>query len=134
VRYAVAGGLAVGLHGYIRATEDMDFLVHPSDVPQLEVVLAQLGYRANPAEQELTNAGLKLRRFFKHLPNEDELMLVDVLIPTSVRMRRVLTRAVPVPYGKGVLSVVSRRDLVMMKQLRGSLSDAADIAFLRKRQ
>jgi hypothetical protein len=27
LRYAVAGGLAVGLHGFIRATEDMDFLV-----------------------------------------------------------------------------------------------------------
>ncbi len=31
VRYAVAGGFAVGLHGYIRATQDMDFLIHADD-------------------------------------------------------------------------------------------------------
>jgi hypothetical protein len=27
IRYAIAGGLAVGAHGYIRATADVDFLV-----------------------------------------------------------------------------------------------------------
>ncbi|MBI1923390.1 hypothetical protein HYR99_03975 [Candidatus Poribacteria bacterium] len=27
IRYALAGGLAVGAHGYIRATTDVDFLV-----------------------------------------------------------------------------------------------------------
>ena len=27
IRYAIAGGLAVGAHGYIRATTDVDFLV-----------------------------------------------------------------------------------------------------------
>src|SRR5215510_2285399 len=27
IRYALAGGLAVGAHGYIRATADVDFLV-----------------------------------------------------------------------------------------------------------
>jgi len=27
VRYALAGGLAVGVHGYVRATTDVDFLV-----------------------------------------------------------------------------------------------------------
>src|ERR1700679_1288812 len=34
LRYAVAGGLAVGLHGHIRATKDMDFLIHDRDVPK----------------------------------------------------------------------------------------------------
>src|SRR4030095_12699241 len=27
IRYALAGGLAVGAHGYVRATSDVDFLV-----------------------------------------------------------------------------------------------------------
>jgi hypothetical protein len=33
-RYAVCGGFAVAIHGSIRATENIDFLVHPDDVQQ----------------------------------------------------------------------------------------------------
>src|SRR5258705_368681 len=68
VRYAVAGGFAVGLHGYIRATQDMDFLVNEDDLSKAEASLARLRYRANPDVQELTRAGLTLKRFFKQLP------------------------------------------------------------------
>src|ERR1700680_3639442 len=86
LRYAVAGGLAVGLHGYVRATQDMDFLMHEDDVAKAEAVLLKLRYRANPGLQEFARAGLTPKRFFKRLPKEDDLMLVDILIPTSTRM------------------------------------------------
>src|ERR1019366_10415654 len=100
LRYAVAGGLAVGLHGYVRATQDMDFLLHQEDLAKAKAMLRRLGYRGNPGVHEFTRAGLTLKRFFKRLPREDELMLVDFLIPTSARMLRVLEKAVSVPYGK----------------------------------
>ena len=132
VRYAVAGGFAVGLHGYIRATQDMDFLVHGDDLPKAEASLARLRYRPNPDVQELTRAGLTLKRFFKRLPKEDDLMVVDLVIPRSVRMKAVLRRAIRVPYRRGFLPVVTARDLVAMKRLRGSAADKADIEFLRK--
>lgn len=134
LRYAVAGGLAVGLHGYVRATQDMDFLTHPADLPKAEAALLQLGYRANPVTQEFVRAGLTLTRFFKRLLKEDDLMLVDLLVPTAPPMQRVLARAVSIPFGKGSIRVVIARDLVMMKRLRGSTADKADIEFLRKQQ
>jgi hypothetical protein len=133
LRYAVAGGLAVGLHGYVRATQDMDFLMHEQDVSKAEATLLKLGYRANPDVQELARAGLTLKRFFKRLPREADLMMVDLLIPTSARMKRVLQQAIAVPFGKGSIRVVTTSDLVAMKQLRGSAADKADIAFLRKK-
>ena len=132
LRYAVAGGLAVGLHGYVRATQDMDFLIHPQDLPKAEAALLKLHYRINPVAQEFTRAKLSLKRFFKRLPKEDDLMLVDLLVPTSVPMQRLLARAVSVPFGRGSIRVVNASDLVMMKRLRGSAADKADIAFLRK--
>ncbi len=132
LRYAVVGGLAVGLHGYVRATQDMDFLMHPQDLPKAETALLQLGYRANPAVQEFVHAKLTLKRFFKRLPKEDDLMLVDLLVPGSARMQRMLARAISIPFGKGSIRVVTARDLVAMKRLRGSAPDRADIEFLRK--
>jgi hypothetical protein len=133
LRYAVAGGLAVGLHGYVRATQDMDFLMHEEDLAKAKVMLLRQGYRANPAVQEFARAGLTLNRFFKRLPKEEDLMLVDILIPTSARMLRVLERAVLVPYGKTSIRVVTANDLVKMKRLRGSTADKADIEFLRRK-
>jgi hypothetical protein len=134
LRYAVAGGLAVGLYGYVRATQDMDFLVHEEDVVKAEAVLSKLGYLANPNVQEFPRSGLALKRLFKRVPREDELMLVDLLIPKSVRMKQVLHQAVSIPFGKGSIRVVTAGDLMDMKRLRGSKTDKADIEFLRKKQ
>ncbi|HUJ73033.1 MAG TPA: hypothetical protein VLZ30_12390 [Verrucomicrobiae bacterium] len=132
VRYAVAGGFAVGLHGCIRATQDMDFLVHADDVRTADATLTRLDYRANPDVQVLARAGLTLRRFFRRLPKEEDLMVVDIIVPHSARMRGILRRAIRVPYRRTSLPVVTARDLVAMKQLRGSKIDKADIDFLRK--
>jgi hypothetical protein len=132
LRYAVAGGLAVGLHGYVRATQDMDFLMHPQDMPRAEAALLQLGYRVNPVVQEFVRAKLTLKCFFKRLPKEDGLMLVDLLVPASAPMQRALERATVIPFGKGSIRVVTAQDLVAMKRLRGSAADKADIEFLRK--
>ena len=134
VRYAVAGGFAVGLHGYVRATQDMDFLVHPDDVPATTATLRRLLYRANPVTQEFARAGLTLQRFFKGMPKAEDVMIVDVLVPTSTRMKNVLNRVVRVPFSTISLPVVNARDLVVMKRLRGSARDKADIEFLRKRR
>ena len=134
VRYAVAGGFAVGLHGYVRATQDMDFLVNVADLPKAEAALGRLGYRANPEVQEFARAGLTLKRFFKRLPKEDDLMAVDLLVPGAARMERVLRRAIRVSYRRSSLPVVTARDLVAMKRLRGSKADKADIDYLRRRR
>jgi len=134
LRYAVAGGLAVGLHGYVRATQDMDFLMHETDLAKARSILLKLGYRANPGVQEFARAGLTLNRFFKRSPKEEDLMLVDILNPTSVWMLQVLERAVLVPYGKRSIPVVTANDLVKMKRLRGSTADKADIEFLRRKK
>ena len=93
----------------------------------------ELGYHANRNSQEFERVGLTLKRFFKRLPREDDLMLVDLLIPTSARMQRVLEGAITVPFGKGSIRVVTAGDLIAMKQLHGSAVDKADIEFLRKK-
>lgn len=44
VRYAVIGGFAVAVLGLVRATVDLDLLVHRDDLERLQTILTSLGY------------------------------------------------------------------------------------------
>jgi hypothetical protein len=133
ISFAVAGGLAVGLHGFVRATQDMDFLVEPADLARTSQILQRLGYRANADSQTLAHDGLTIQRFWKRSTGAADLLIVDLLVPGSASLRRALRNAVTVKYGRGRLPVVTARDLVAMKRRRDSPTDRADIAFLRRR-
>lgn len=45
IRYSIIGGFAVGALGVLRATRDIDFLVHRDDLPRLDELLTGLGYQ-----------------------------------------------------------------------------------------
>ena len=44
VRYALIGGFALGAQGVVRATVDIDFLVHRDDMASVHKIMHQLGY------------------------------------------------------------------------------------------
>lgn len=44
IRYAVMGGFSLGVHGYLRATRDLDFLVHRGDLDNLHNIMTSLNY------------------------------------------------------------------------------------------
>ncbi|MDP1797647.1 MAG: hypothetical protein Q8K78_09210 [Planctomycetaceae bacterium] len=44
IPYALCGGLAVALHGHVRATQDIDLLVLAEDVEALKQAVAEIGY------------------------------------------------------------------------------------------
>ncbi len=43
VSYALCGGMAVGIHGYPRFTQDIDFLIPPESLDQARAVAAKAG-------------------------------------------------------------------------------------------
>jgi hypothetical protein len=59
VRYVIVGGLAVGAHGVVRATRDLDLVpdAEPDNMDRLARVLSDLGGR-HPVADELTGAAL----------------------------------------------------------------------------
>ncbi len=128
LRYAVAGGLAVGLHGHVRATQDMDFILDPMDLPKATTLLTQLGYRRAPDCQAFPRAGFELWRFHKTVRHD--LMLVDILVATSRTMQNRLKRAIEIPFGAGKIRVVTTADLIALKKRRNSAADKSDIEFL----
>ena len=44
IRYAAIGGFALGVLGHVRATMDLDFLIHRDDLDKLHERLTALGY------------------------------------------------------------------------------------------
>jgi Aminoglycoside-2''-adenylyltransferase len=128
LNYAVCGGLAVGLYGYIRATEDIDFVLDNADESAVKLILNEMGYR----EKEpwiLKDAELTLLRFVKTL-DQSEPFIVDFLIPISTASNEILDNKIVLNYSEIKINVVSREDLITMKKQRMSVKDRADIDFL----
>lgn len=44
IDYGLCGGLAVAVHGYVRATKDIDILICSDDLSGAREVLAPIGY------------------------------------------------------------------------------------------
>lgn len=131
IRYALVGGLAVGMHGYLRTTKDMDFLLHPDDIETAAGALKRLGYLVPREPWTFRHTQLSVWRFVKPVRGQDEVYLVDVLTGKGVAYRNMLKRAERHPLGEKSVAVVSRRDLVRMKRSRSSAQDLADIERLR---
>jgi len=47
VRYALIGGFALGAQGVVRATIDIDFLVHRDDIASVHMIMHELGYECS---------------------------------------------------------------------------------------
>jgi hypothetical protein len=127
VPYAVAGALALAIHGVPRATTDIDLLVRRDDVEAtLEVASARgFGVRALPMRFA---DGLEVRRSSKidgaGMLTLDLLLVNENLEPVWASRERVATE-------RGSVWVVSRQGLIEMKAWAGREQDLADIRRLR---
>ncbi|MBO0858728.1 MAG: nucleotidyl transferase AbiEii/AbiGii toxin family protein [Chloracidobacterium sp.] len=109
IRYALAGGLAVGAHGYIRATTDVDFLVG--------------------GEEAFDHQG-PLVAFKAGVPIEVDGIRIYYLSPTSLgpQMEEVLDHP---PISEG-LAVVPIEALIYMKLVAKRRKDLVDVVELVK--
>lgn len=128
IPYAVAGAVALAIHGVPRATTDIDLLVQPQD---LDAVLAvararRFGIEALPMK---FSDGMEVRRVTK--TEGAEMLTLDLLLvnqnlePVWSSRERVLTE-------RGELWVVSRDGLIQMKAWAGREQDLADIRRLQE--
>src|ERR1700686_1663071 len=128
IEYAVCGGMAMAIHGYLRATVDIDLLIRPEDEERAYAAVEPLGYAFRARPMHFDKGAMEIRRVTK-LVEGDPLML-DLLLVTAQsedvwRNRQTLTwRGRPV-------SVVSPEGLIALKLSRSSLQDLADIERLR---
>jgi hypothetical protein len=130
VEYAICGGCAVVIYGYVRATKDIDLLVAQGDVERVFGLLAQLGFtlRAGPIPFSAgTPEERRLYRATKVVGNDS--LTVDLIVVTPVLEEAWRDRQT-LEWSGRALSVVSRQGLAKMKRLAGRPQDVADLAML----
>ena len=128
IQYALCGGIAVAVHGFTRATEDIDLLLPAEEADRAEAAVAPLGFTIRAHPMSFASGMMKIRRVSK-IDAEGDLLMLDLLIVTEASKDVWETREQMTWRGRPV-TVVSREGLVKLKKFRGSKLDLADIEYL----
>jgi hypothetical protein len=129
VDYALCGGLAMAVHGFVRATVDIDILIRKKSLATARSVALRLGYTVDAAPMRFAGGSVEIRRISKVDPGSGDVLMLDFLLVTNLFAKIWETRE-EVEWEHGSIWVVSRPGLIELKRLRGSGQDLEDIARL----
>lgn len=109
VKYALIGGVSLGLHGYARATIDLDFLILTENVDLVDQYLTKHGYRCLS----------KSEQFASYVSKNPILGRVDLMLTYNDLLITMLKRAKRKKFSEeiGFVSVLSPEDLIGLKLL-----------------
>ena len=128
IPYALVGGLAVSIYTTPRATEDIDVMVGPADVERVVDAVAGLGFQRAGAPMRLAGGRLHIQRLNRF--EGTDLLPLDVLFTADRDLRQVLDDRREITSEGRRLWVVSVEGLRVLKRLRGSVRDRADLEAL----
>jgi hypothetical protein len=128
IAYALCGGLALAVHGVVRATQDIDVLVAATDIASVVAVLESAGFDLPAGDMQLGPTPVSHRSALRG----GDVVPVDILHVTAETASAFESR-VRVPWNGRALQVVDRAGLIEMKLIAGRPHDLADIARLRER-
>ncbi len=143
VRYLVAGGVAVVLHGYVRLTADLDLVVDLAEEQAAAAIRALTGLGLKPrlpvdpllfADPEQRAAWVRDRGMtvFTLFDPANPLLVVDLFAEPPADFDELWDRAVDVELDTATVKVVSVDDLLAMKRSAGRPQDLLDIAELER--
>lgn len=137
----MVGGVAVVLHGYLRTTLDLDLVLQleRDNLDRALKALGDLGFQpqapvplrafADPQIRETWLREKNMKVFSLWHPDHPG-FAVDLFLEEPFDFDAVYRRALRVPLQSVEATVVSREDLVAMKQAAGRARDLDDIAAL----
>lgn len=128
VEHALAGGVALAVHGAPRATTDVDLLVRPEALEAALQVAAARGFTLRALPMKFSD-GLEIQRVTKVAG--DESLTLDFLL-VNPNLHPVWTGRVRLTTEAGGIWVVSREGLIQMKAWAGREQDLADIKRLEE--
>jgi hypothetical protein len=141
VRFLVAGGVAVVLHGYLRTTADLDLVVQldPDNVLRALRALGSLGYhpRAPVAAEDFADESIreswvneKNLQVFSLWSEENPRLEVDLFVREPFDFDDVYARTHEIELEATTVRVVPRQILIEMKRASGRPRDLEDIEAL----
>jgi len=143
IKYLVAGGMAVNLHGVPRLTQDLDLLIDLGEENILKIVkaLAELGYRPRIPEDPSKFAKAEIREKYKKEKNMKVFPFfhssipfqeIDLMFDTPVSYKEAVERKIILQAGDMVIPLVSIHDLIKLKEVVGRKHDISDIRMLQE--
>jgi hypothetical protein len=129
VEYATCGGLAMAVHGFVRATKDIDLLIRDQGLEKAFTIAKTLGFNVEGLPLDFDGGAFKLRRLSKIDDQTHTLLTVDFIIVTG-KVEDVWADRERADWGEGTAWVVSRRGLIAMKKYAGRPQDLVDISNL----
>lgn len=121
VRYVVVSGVAVVLHGHVRAVADLDFVIDPApeEARRAMHALTALGFVPSIP---LPLSALTVLRMFDYSQRE-----VDVFVRYHIPFDELWASSEQVRVGDGVARVASLEHLLRAKRINGRPHDLLDI-------
>ena len=132
IEYAVCGGLALTIHGFPRATFDIDVLIRAESLEKSYEIAAQFGYDIHGLDMSFKERAVEIRRVSK-IDDDGEVLPLNFLL-TTPQIEDVWETREKIEFLGRQLSVVSRQGLIKMKRLAGRPQDLADIERLENEE
>jgi hypothetical protein len=120
IRYLVVGGVAVVLHGYVRAKATLELVIdlEPANIRRALQLLRDRGFHRRPLKV--------FSLWHPRLPGLE----VDIFVEEPFPFDEAYRRAMSVQVGSSPVTVAAIDDLIAMKRTAGRAQDAADIEVL----
>lgn len=135
IDYAICGGIALGIHGYPRATMDIDVLIRPADVERAIATARACGFDI-PARKIIfglrTNTPREVHRVSKLDEATGQMMPCDLMV-VAHEYEEVWKTRERLPWNDKEVRVVSREGLATMKRIAGRPQDLVDLGKLEGR-
>ena len=125
IEYAVCGGLALTIHGFPRATFDIDVLIRPESLEKTYEIAASFEYDIRGLDMSFKERAVEIRRVSK-IDDEGEVLSLDLLLVTP-KVEDVWESREKLIWQNKTLWIVSRSGLIKMKTLAGRAKDLIDI-------
>lgn len=142
VRFLVAGGIAMNIHGLERATHDIDFIIflERDNILRFGKVMARLGYRPKIpvktedfADEKLRNRWIKEKNMvvFSYYHPKNVFEVVDVFVYHPRPFSEMLKAGKKVPLSGFTVHAVGMKDMLFLKEKASRPKDEMDIRYLR---
>lgn len=132
IDYAVCGGLALAIHGFARATLDIDILIEAESLEKAYKIGAENGFDIRGLDISFKERAVEIRRVSK-IDSNGEVLSLDLLL-VSPQVEDVWATRETIDFLGNRLYVVSIEGLIKMKTLAGRPQDLADISRLKNEE
>lgn len=132
IEYAVCGGLSMAIHGFVRATVDIDILIRQESLEKAYQVAETKGFAIRGLDISFKERAVEIRRVSK-IDDDGEVLSLD-FPPVTSQVEEVWETREAMDFLGKKLWVVSREGLIKMKTLAGRPQDLADIERLKNEE